>query len=77
MPFYEYKCKSCDSEFEELIRCEADIDSLKCPSCGSTDIEKLLSMFGMVASSGKVVTSTPGGGSDCGGCAKHSCAGCH
>ena len=77
MPFYEYRCKSCNNEFEELIRCEADLESLKCPACGSVEAEKLLSMFGMVTPSGKVVTSTAGGGAGCSGCAKHSCAGCH
>ena len=77
MPFYEYRCLKCTADFEELIRFEADLENLKCPECGSRDISKKLSVFGMVAPSGKVVTSAPGGSSSCSGCAKHSCAGCH
>ncbi|MBL7191118.1 zinc ribbon domain-containing protein [bacterium] len=76
MPFYEYNCQSCGRDFEELIRCEADMENLKCPACASKDIVKKLSLFGMV-SGGKVVTSTAGGGDSCGGCSKTSCAGCH
>lgn len=77
MPFFEYKCSICDKEFEELIRSETDLENLRCPQCGSTEVDKLLSLFGMVASNGKVVTSAPGGGNTCTGCAKTSCAGCH
>ena len=77
MPFYEYRCTACSFEFEELVRSEADLERLACPHCGSRRPEKKLSMFGMVTSSGKAVTSALGGGSGCSGCAKSSCAGCH
>jgi putative FmdB family regulatory protein len=76
MPFFEYKCLDCGKEFEELIRCEDDFASLRCPDCQSRNFQKLLSMFGMVTSGGKVVTSGVGGGLSCSGCAKSSCAGC-
>ena len=77
MPFYEYKCTNCSVDFEELIRCDDDILNLNCPECGSHETEKKMSLFGMVTPGGKTVTSAPGGGSSCGGCVKHSCAGCH
>ncbi|MBC8276846.1 MAG: zinc ribbon domain-containing protein [FCB group bacterium] len=77
MPFYEYNCLKCQTDFEELIRCDEDIQNLNCPECGSPKIEKKLSLFGMVTPSGKSVSSAAGGGSSCTGCAKHSCAGCH
>jgi len=77
MPFFEYRCNNCESEFEELIRSDSDIATLKCPNCGASDVGKMLSVFGMVAPSGKVVTSTAGGYSACSGCTKNSCAGCH
>ena len=77
MPFYEYLCQRCQGDFEELIRCEDDIINLKCPHCGSPEVQKKLSLFGMVTPSGKVVSSTAGGGAACSSCAKHTCAGCH
>ena len=40
MPIYEYTCKSCEHEFETLVR---KGDTPKCASCGSTDLERLLS----------------------------------
>lgn len=42
MPLYEYRCPACDREFELLIRGSV---VPACPTCGSTEIEKILSMF--------------------------------
>ena len=40
MPLYEYQCRACAHEFEALIR---PGDTPKCTSCGSEDLENLLS----------------------------------
>jgi putative FmdB family regulatory protein len=42
MPLFEYRCTACDSAFELLIRGGA---TPVCPSCGSTALEKTLSLF--------------------------------
>jgi putative FmdB family regulatory protein len=42
MPLYEYQCRACAHEFEVLIR---PGDTPKCTSCGSEDLEKLLSQM--------------------------------
>lgn len=42
MPLFEYRCLSCESEFELLIRGSA---VPVCPSCGATNLERMLSMF--------------------------------
>jgi putative FmdB family regulatory protein len=42
MPLFEYRCLGCDSQFELLIRGSA---VPTCPSCGSTSLEKMLSLF--------------------------------
>lgn len=47
MPIYEYHCPTCAGQFELLIR---GSETAECPTCGSTRVEKLLS-----------VTATPGG----------------
>lgn len=41
MPIYEYTCKSCQHQFEALVRKD---DVPKCASCGSADLERLFSM---------------------------------
>ena len=40
MPIYEYQCQDCNNKFEKLVRKEPP----KCPSCESTDLERLLSL---------------------------------
>jgi putative FmdB family regulatory protein len=42
MPLFEYTCRACDSQFELLVRGSTPP---ACPSCGSADLEKVLSMF--------------------------------
>jgi putative FmdB family regulatory protein len=41
MPIYEYVCKACGNEFEELV---FDTEEpVPCPRCGGADTEKLMS----------------------------------
>jgi putative FmdB family regulatory protein len=42
MPIYEYRCQSCNAEFELIVRAST---VPACPSCGATSLEKILSMF--------------------------------
>jgi putative FmdB family regulatory protein len=41
MPIYEYACRSCQHEFEQLIRTG---DTPACPKCQGQDLERLLSL---------------------------------
>lgn len=41
MPIYDYHCNHCDKAFELLVR---STTILTCPHCGSTMLEKLVSM---------------------------------
>lgn len=42
MPFYEYRCKKCENEFEELVDMD-NSDNIPCPKCGKKKTEKLIS----------------------------------
>jgi putative FmdB family regulatory protein len=42
MPIFEYRCSGCGDEFEQLVLHSSPVP--ECPSCGSRDIEKLMSM---------------------------------
>lgn len=53
MPIYEYACKKCGCEFEELIRGD---EQPACPSCGSEKAERQMS-----APAGHVITPAAGG----------------
>ena len=41
MPMFEYSCKSCDKEFEALVRTNSPAPS--CPACQGSELEKLIS----------------------------------
>ena len=41
MPIFEYECRGCGHEFEQLVR-PGDVPA--CPSCQSRELEKLLSL---------------------------------
>src|SRR5438445_12992158 len=42
MPLFDFRCRSCGSEFEVLVRAS---DLPVCPSCKSAKLEQLPSMF--------------------------------
>lgn len=42
MPVYEYVCKACAKPFEELVRGD---ETVNCPTCHSTKVEKRFSTF--------------------------------
>jgi putative FmdB family regulatory protein len=44
VPLYEYRCLACGDQFETLVRGAAPP---ACPSCRGTDLERLLSAFGV------------------------------
>ena len=48
MPIYEYECRSCRHQFEQLLRTG---DTAACPQCKSSDLERLLSHVSMSSDS--------------------------
>jgi len=42
MPIFEYRCSACGDEFEHLMLDSSPVPG--CPSCGSEDIEKMMSI---------------------------------
>ena len=60
MPFYEYRCNDCGTEFEMLMRFSEADRRPECPSCESPKTQKKLSA---VASFGSASSDT--GGSSC------------
>ncbi|NVM56591.1 MAG: zinc ribbon domain-containing protein [Desulfobacterales bacterium] len=44
MPLYEFRCRKCASEFEQIVFL-TDQEPIKCPQCGGSNPERLLSIF--------------------------------
>ena len=49
MPLYEFQCKGCGREFEDLVLGSA---RPACPSCNGQELERLLSVFAVNAAAG-------------------------
>jgi putative FmdB family regulatory protein len=69
MPIYEYRCGACGRAFERYVQAG---QAVACPACASSQVTRLLSMFGFKSGS-SVAAGTGGGGCGCGrgGCGCH------
>ncbi|HHS96689.1 MAG TPA: zinc ribbon domain-containing protein [Chloroflexi bacterium] len=47
MPVYEYRCKKCNVKFEKFVRSLSAQNAVQCPRCGSEEVEKAVSLFGV------------------------------
>jgi putative FmdB family regulatory protein len=52
MPVFEYRCGTCKSTSEQLVLAGDIASAPECPSCGSTEMSRLLSTFAAQASHG-------------------------
>ena len=51
MPVYDYICKDCQKHFEEILTLsEHDHENVKCPHCGSKNVEQEAAEFFAVTS---------------------------
>jgi len=69
MPLYEYACQECGKESELLVNSSTKPE---CPKCGSSKIDKLLSIVSTPPRGG---SAGPGPQSSGGSCGSH--CGCH
>lgn len=64
MPIYEFHCAACEADSEILVR-SSDWKGTQCPKCGSTRLQKKLSVFassgggGAESSAGAECSGTP------------------
>jgi putative FmdB family regulatory protein len=66
MPLYEYACRSCARQFEELVFGRAQP---VCPACQSADVERLLSVVAVGRAEARAsAASSPMPAGACGSC---------
>lgn len=77
MPIFEYECCNCCEQFERLVF-RSD-EPVSCPKCDSSDVHRMMSVFGFKSGGDKGVASSRmgSGASSCTGCAGGSCSTCH
>ena len=74
MPVYDYKCTDCDKTYDVYHKVREVIVDIICPSCGSTNHKKLMSVTQVSMGSGSDCSDgscNPYGGG--GGCAGGMC----
>jgi putative FmdB family regulatory protein len=67
MPLYEYTCRSCQNDFEALVRSD---ETPACPSCGGEKLEKRFSVPAAHTSGGQLPISRS---ESFGGCGRPQC----
>lgn len=65
MPIYEFHCRKCGTDFEELTSLSG-VASVVCSHCGSKRVDKLMSAFAVQGSDPMAKASAEPGG--CGAC---------
>ena len=43
MPIYEYQCKQCHHCFEKIVFSSDESETIECPQCGHTEVNRLIS----------------------------------
>jgi len=51
MPVYDYLCKDCHKTFELVLSLHEHDEAVKCPHCGSKNVEQEATAFFAVTSS--------------------------
>lgn len=80
MPIYEYCCRKCGTQFEELVFGANAV--INCPECGTEKTEKLMSScrakFGSSPDgpAGAASAAAPSSGGGCAGCSGGNCSTC-
>jgi putative FmdB family regulatory protein len=52
MPIYEYRCNECGEKFDLFVRSMSEQGASVCPKCGSQQVQKDISLFGVGSTSG-------------------------
>jgi putative FmdB family regulatory protein len=63
MPVYEYHCTDCQNDFEALLFNSSEEQTLKCPCCSSSALQRMMSCISGVRGSGGKSDSTCGASS--------------
>lgn len=66
MPIREFHCPACETVFEELLRSADKSEPVACPSCGSKDVSRKISVFATRAGGGR--SEAAQGARGCGRC---------
>ena len=77
MPIYEYHCKACDNEFEQMKPISQAGKPAECPRCHKSAKRRMSVFNGIISSESGVPQAMPGSsGHSCGSCGSSNCSTC-
>ncbi|MBM3325954.1 MAG: zinc ribbon domain-containing protein [Calditrichaeota bacterium] len=76
MPIYDFICRNCGKQFEQLTPYNWQSAGVTCPLCGSVELDKAVSLVGAFQSGGKI-QSLSGSAAACSHCSTGTCSTCH
>jgi putative FmdB family regulatory protein len=62
MPIYEYSCRGCGRDFEELVLRRSDEAEVRCPKCKGARVEKRMSRPAAARGGGEGASAGPAPG---------------
>ena len=68
MPIYSFNCQKCGKNFDLLVGVTREKTEIKCPHCGSRDVKKNLTAFGIGGSNDSSSRDSSGGSCSLGTC---------
>jgi putative FmdB family regulatory protein len=76
MPFYEYRCPDCLTNYVIRRDIHQRDTTAECPECGGVQSARKIALPMVFSMAMDVRKNAVAGGSGCGGCSASSCAGC-
>jgi len=73
MPIYDYRCSSCNSTYDVFHKTREVAEDVVCPSCGSHEHKKLMSVPASPNMGGSTVSVSSGDSCSTGGCCGGAC----
>lgn len=65
MPIFEFECKECNENFEELVLSGSAVQKVTCPECGGIQVRKKISTFASRGNSGSSLSFSGASSSSC------------
>ena len=76
MPYLDYYCEKCETQFEIQCGLNDDRTNVKCPDCKDKKVQRVFDTIYLPSKKGKGGGGGGGGKSSCSSCSSGNCSSC-